>query len=394
MKRILFMAALASVAMVSCTKKYTLNTDFTAPTELISPTGTINLDLESSTPIVLAWDGGGAADGTLVLYDVFIADADGSFETPLLTREADAGLSQVSISQTDMNLLAKRLGAGPEEKATIKWTVRASKGGDMKFCETSASFDVVRPAGLSMIPDELYLYGSATANDVGGGQEFRKVSDGVFEIFTVLTDGELCFRSSTSDDAANFFINDEGKLTDDDGTMTVTATDLDEEQNYIAERLTVDFNKLSMTREKVGDLHIVWMRSYGDIGPEFSGTQAPEYRFTYSGNGIFSRTIDKITYPYGHPAWGNTVADERYYFRVKIDGVYMRWRYPFATLQTPPAVNTPLSSYEIAEIEWDAQEANIQFNNCYKLNSALQNATNVTVKIYGNKDGYFCHQFE
>lgn len=393
MKRLLLLSTLA-FALAACVDKYDLNTDFAPPTELFSPEGSINLDITSPTPIILAWDGGGAADGTLVLYDVFIADASGSFETPALTRPADSGLNQVSIPQSEMNLLAKRLGANPEGKATITWTVRASKGGDMKFCPESKSFDVVRPAGLATIPDKLYLYGSATANDVGGGQEFRQVSDGKFEIFTVLTDGELCFKSSTADDAANFFIKDDGKLTDDDGTMTITATDLDPEKNYLAERITVDFNTLSMKREKIGELHIIWSQTYGDIGPQFAGApQKPEYRFTYAGNGVFSRTIDNLTHPFGHPAWGGqTVTDNRYYFNVKVDDVEMRWRFTTATPSgNAPAVNTPLSSYEVGELLL----ANAtQWDNCFKLNSSLMNASNVVVKIYGNKDGYFCHQFE
>lgn len=392
MKRLLFISILA-FAMASCVDKYDLNTNFTSPTELFSPEGTVNLDINSSTPIVLAWNGGGAADGTLVLYDVFIADAEGSFDTPALTRPADSGLNQVSIPQSEMNLLAKRLGAAPEGKATIKWTVRASKGGDMKFCPESKSFEVKRPAGLASIPDKLYLYGSATANDVGGGQEFRQVSEGKFEIFTVLTDGDLCFKSSTAADAANYFIGNDGKLTDDDGTMTVTATDLDAGKNYLAERITVDFNTLSMKREKIGELHIIWASSYGDMGPAKAGApQQPQYRFTYAGNGVFTRTIDKIVHPFAHPAWGNTSSDDRYYFNVKIDDVEMRWRFTTATPSgDAPAVNTPLESYSIAELLLSSAT---QWDNCFKLNSSLKNASNVVVKIYGNKDGYFCHQFE
>lgn len=392
MKRLLFIALLAFTA-ASCVEKYELNTNFTPPTELFSPEGTINLDVTSPTPIILAWSGGGAEDGTNVLYDVFIADANGSFETPALTRAADTGLNQLSISQADMNLLAKRLGAGPTKSATITWTVRASKGGDIQFCGDKKTFTVVRPDGLATIPDKLYLYGSATAADVNGGQEFRQVSEGKFEIFTVLTDGELCFKSGKTADAANFFITSEGKLTDDEGTSTVTATNLDPAKNYLAERITVDFNTLSMKREKIGELHIIWSYTYGDMGLGVAGApQKPEFRFVYAGNGVFKRTIDKLTVPYGHPAWGGTtVSDNRYYFNVKVDDVEMRWRF---TASTPsgdaPAVNTPLSSYSFAELLLSAAG---QWDNAFKLNASLFNAT-VTVKIYGNKDGYFCHQFE
>ena len=69
----------------------------------------------------------------------------------------------------------------------------------------------------------------------------------------------------------------------------------------------------------------------------------------------------------------------------------MRWR---CSAPTPtgdaPAVNTPLSAYDIVELPLSSAG---QWDNAYKMNAALYN-TKVTVRIYGNKDGYFCHQFE
>ena len=148
-----------------------------------------------------------------------------------------------------------------------------------------------------------------------------------------------------------------------------------------------------MTREKISDLHIIWAPSYGEVGPQVSDGTDPQCRFTYDGNGVFSRTIDVVTVPFGHSAWfaSTPSTDTRYYFNLKIDDADVRWRNAVATpTGDAPAVNTPLSEYSIAELPLSSAG---QWDNAFKLNTALNN-TKVTVKIYGNKDGYFCHQFE
>lgn len=392
MKKILLISA-ALLAVMSC-QKYKYDTNFSAPTELNSPKS-VNIDPTSTQNVVLSWTGGGAEDGGICLYNVLFDEVDGDFSEPIAVMASDnGGLAQLTLTHATLNILARNAGIGARETGSIKWTVTASRGGEVKQSEVSATISLTRPDGLSLIPEELYLYGSAIAGDGGEGRAFRKVSEGVFDMFAVLADGEIYFRNTTGDDAVNFYINSENKLADGEGTTTVTATDLNEEKNYIAERITVDFNTLSMKREKIGELHIVWSQTYGDVGPEEFGIKDPVYRFTYDGNGVFSRTIDVITVPYRHPAWpaGQTVADERYYFDVKVDDVDMRWRWSSPSLTgAAPEVNAPLSYYDIVEVTWASAG---QWDNAYKFNASLLNAGSVTVKIYGNLDGYFCHQFE
>ncbi len=391
MKKIILVST-ALLALVSC-QKYKFDTVFSAPTELDSPSS-VNIDPTSGQNVVLSWTGGGAEDGGICLYNVLFDETDGDFSEPIATKESDnGGLAQLTLTHVDLNNIARAAGIPALGTGSVKWTVTASRGGEVKQSDVSATISLTRPDGLSLIPDELYLYGSAAEQDGGEGRAFRKASEGVFDIFTVLTDGDIYFKSSTGDDAVSFHIGADGELTDSEGTTAVTATDLNPDKNYIAERITVDFNTLSMTREKISELNIIWSYTYGDIGPEFGGEpQLAEYRFSYDGNGVFSRTINNVTVPYGHPAWGGTtVSDNRYYFNVNVNDVRMRWRF---TSETPPAdapeVNTPLSAYEIAELPLTSAD---QWTNAFKMNASLFNRT-VTVKIYGNKDGYFCHQFE
>lgn len=376
---------------MSC-QKYKYDTNFSAPTELSSPES-VNIDPTSTQNVVLSWTGGGAEDGGICLYNVLFDEVDGDFSEPIATMESDnGGLTQLTLTHATLNILARNAGIEPLGTGSVKWTVTASRGGEVKQAEVSATISLTRPDGLSVIPEELYLYGSAIAGDGGEGRAFRKVSEGVFDMFAVLADGEICFRNTTGDDAVNFYINSEDKLTDGEGTTTVTATDLNEEKNYIAERITVDFNTLSMKREKISDLHIIWAPSYGEIGLEISDGTDPQYRFVYDGNGVFSRTIENVIVPFAHSAWASTPSsDTRYYFNVKVDDVDMRWRCSAATpTGDAPEVNTPLSAYDIVEVPLAGAG---QWDNAYKMNASLYN-TKVTVKVYGNLDGYFCHQFE
>lgn len=390
MKKILLISA-ALLAVMSC-QKYKYDTNFSAPTELNSPKS-VNIDPTSTQNVVLSWTGGGAEDGGICLYNVLFDEVDGDFSEPITTMASDnGGLAQLTLTHATLNILARNAGIGARETGSIKWTVTASRGGEVKQSEVSATISLTRPDGLSLIPEELYLYGSAIAGDGGEGRAFRKVSEGVFDMFAVLADGEIYFRNTTGDDAVNFYINSENKLADGEGTTTVTATDLNEEKNYIAERITVDFNTLSMKREKIGELHIIWAPSYGEIGLEISDGSDPQYRFVYDGNGVFSRTIENVIVPFAHSAWASTPSsDTRYYFNVKVDDVDMRWRCSVATpTGDAPEINTPLSAYDIVEVPLASAG---QWDNAYKMNASLYN-TKVTVKVYGNLDGYFCHQFE
>ena len=77
---------------------------------------------------------------------------------------------------------------------------------------------------------------------------------------------------------------------------------------------------------------------------------------------------------------------------MKVDDVDMRWRWSSPSLTgAAPEVNAPLSYYDIVEVTLESAG---QWDNAYKFNASLLNAGSVTVKIYGNLDGYFCHQFE
>ena len=265
MKKILWICSVL-LAMVSCQEDYELNTDFAVPTELSSP-ASIQLNVSSPTPVVLSWSGGGAADGGIVLYEVLFDKADGDFSKPLATVKSDLGAAtSLSITHAAINTIARNAGIYPLETGDIKWTVNASKGGVVKRTDKVATITVTRGEGIDNIPAELYLYGSATENSGQGGIPFRCVEEGVFQIYTKLSAGNISFKSATTGETFSYYIDDSSKLREGEGETAVAASEE-------VTRLTVNFNTMAMTTEKIGSsVRCIWGATFGDIAVlEYAG---------------------------------------------------------------------------------------------------------------------------
>ena len=189
-KKLLFIAA-AVLGLAGC-QKYELNTDFTMPTELESPSNVI-LDVTSSKTVVLSWTGGGAEDGGVLLYNVLFDKQGGDFSEPIATMPSDLGAKQtLTITHAQLNTLARKAGVKPNEKGSFIWTVTASRGGVTKVYDGFANLSVTRGEGIDNIPEHLYINGAAALE---AGQEFRMEEEGLFIIYTEIGAGAIKFTS-------------------------------------------------------------------------------------------------------------------------------------------------------------------------------------------------------
>lgn len=368
MKRIIFTAA-AILSLMAC-NKYELNTDFTVPDQLISPDPVV-LDLKSPATISFSWSGGGAADGGILLYQVLFDEADGDFSEPITILNSDYGAeTTLTMSQSELNNIARNAGIRPEETGTLKWTVTASKGGVVKRCDQEATFSVTRGEGIDNIPEHLYIAGSAVTGD-DLGREFRVMSEGVYRIYTTLSDGEICFKSSMEGDAFNFYVDEGGKLREDEGSTPVEATSADG-----LVRITVDFNALTMTTEHLDQT------VYYVLG--IDGNQFVELH--YDGNGQFSYTG---LLPYMRDYWGSGAHEERYYFRVNIDGVTTYWGRGEGISAEQPSANEGVEFYTLHEYT----DFNNMWNFAWKLKWDYFDL-NTTVTIDTNSDNRMIHSFK
>ena len=269
----------------------------------------IQLDVSSSVPVVLSWSGGGAADGGIVLYEVLFDKADGDFSKPLAT----------------------------------------------------------------MIPAELYLYGSATENSGQGGIPFRCVEEGVFQIYTKLSAGNISFKSATTGETFSYYIDDSSKLREGDGETAVTASEE-------VTRLTVNFNTMAMTTEKIGSsVRCIWGATFADIAV-----------LQYVGNGKFVgegdiRFLDPSKPETNPPSW-LTYIEERYYFIAQVNGGDMCWGRGDGVSAERPVGGEPASFYALYEFQWS------QWEHLWKMKGSLD-YTHATITIDTNADGLMIHTF-
>lgn len=369
MKKI-FLAGALLLAMASCQETYELNTNFSEPTELNGPSNLI-LDVTSPTPVVLSWNGGGAEDGGIVLYEVLFDKQGGDFSNPLAVMKSDLGAKpQLSLTHAALNTMARNAGIKPEASGSLQWTVRASKGGVVKPCDKVGSLSVTRGEGIDNIPQKLYLFGSAAEN---AGQAFRTVEEGVFQIFTELKDGEIKFNSEAAGNGFEYYIDATDKLKEGSNSKAVAAS------SEVA-RVTVDFNTMSMKIDAIGaQVRCIWGATFNNIAVcNYIGNG----RFQGEGDIVF---IDQSRPESNPPSWLGWT-EERYYFIANVNGSEMCWGRHDSVSPERPVGGEPASFYSLYEFGWS------QWDHLWKMSGSLD-LKHATITIETNKDNLFMHTF-
>lgn len=372
MKKILSIFIVA-LAFISCQENYELNTDFSVPTELSSPSA-ITLDVTSNVPVQLSWSGGEAADGGVVLYEVLFDKAGGDFSNPLARMKSNFGaLPNLSVTQAVLNTIARNAGIMPEEVGNIIWTVTASKGGVVKTTDKYASIQVTRGEGIDNIPTSLFLYGSATENGGQTGIPFRMVEDGVFQIYTTLSEGDMIFKSAASGEAFSYYIDETSKLREGDVAMAAPASDQ-------VVRLTVDFGTMSMKTDVVGNsVRCIWGATFNNIAVlNYVG----DGKFVGEGDIVFVDPSRPETNP---PSWLGWT-EERYYFVAVVNGQEVCWGRHDNVSPERPVGGEPASFYSMYEFPWS------QWDHLWKMKGSLD-YTHATITIDTNANGFKIHTF-
>lgn len=265
---------MAAVLLVGCSETYEFSTEFTTPTALNSPASVV-IDVASANNVKFTWSGGGAEQG-IVIYEVLFDKVGGDFSNPVFRSFSDLGVDTTfTITQAQLNSVARKAGIAPESTGSIQWTVAASKGGVVKQSGISKQISVTRPGGIDYTGDTFYLYGTATENSGQGGLAFRKSADGVFVIYTqVTTTGNIYFKSTTSEDAFVSYADETNKIIEGTGTSELAANAAGE-----VYRIVVDLNTQKMTVDKIKDVKAIWGATFNVIG-----------NMAYKGDGVFEAT--------------------------------------------------------------------------------------------------------
>lgn len=371
--RNIFLSCLFNLVLLSCSDNYRLNVEYSVPTQLYSP-GSIELDVTSSSPVIFSWDGRGADDGGIVLYDVLFDKIDGDFSAPLARMKSDMGARKVlTVNHAIINNISKNAGIRPGETGELKWTVSASKGGTSKISQEVGSFSVTRGDGIDNIPTSLYLVGSCTENNGETGLMFRQVKEGVFQIYTKLHDGLAIFRSDNGDNSLAYYVGEDNKLKEGEHYMNIKAS-----PEIV--RLTVDFNTLSVTKDQISkSVRCIWGATFDNIAV-----------LDYVGNGLF-RGNGKIRFisqdrPDTNPPGWLSWTEDRYYFIASVNGSDMCWGRGSNVSENAPAENVSDSFYELHEYPWS------QWDHLWKMKSSLDE-TYATITINTNINGLKMHSF-
>ena len=345
MKKIAIFLFITSI-LCSCAEDYgELNINFSLPDEIFSPEE-VTLVSGSTKKVLFSWEGGGADDGMYVQYEVLFDKKGGDFSSPLYTQVGDlGGVKRVTMQHAQLNNIAKLAGAKPGETVGVIWTVRTSKGDKSELYKPGKEIKITRYNGLSEMPEKLYLYGSATENGGQGGRIFGKREEGVFVIYTKLTDGEIYLKDGTNETATQIYFNNVQNIYQEgEGSIQVTSTD------EYATRIIVDLNNNSLSFGTVTELRAIWRDTDQVFGAdESNGYNAPS-PFYYTEGGVFTLTVTP-NFIHRNPWWGagEYHDDGRYYFVAKVNGTEYHWRNNEQA--NAPTNSTPLSYFLINDKE-------------------------------------------
>ena len=368
MKKFFYILSALLLLATACQKDYVLNTDFEMPTTLSSPSA-VTLDVTSSSTVELAWQGGGAADGGIVLYEVLFDREGGDFSDPILVLPSDLGANpQLTLSHATLNTIARKAGVKPNETGTFIWTVRGSKGGVTKTYSGYETLRVTRGEGIDNIPEHLYIAGSGARE---AGQEFRIAEEGLYIIYTQVGAGELKMTSEPGG-GFTFYADANGKLNEGDGGYT-----LENVPTGGLARITVNFNTLAFRVEEIDpQVRCIWAATYADIAI-----------LEYQGNGKFVGDGDVVFYGPGRegtPSWCSWV-EERYYFIAKVGGEEVCWGSSFGGNAITP--DGTAEFFHIYEFPWS------QWDNLWKMDHAYD-LSHLTFTIDTNKDNTWTHSYQ
>ncbi|RZJ55746.1 MAG: hypothetical protein EOO44_02080 [Flavobacterium sp.] len=294
------MSLIAIVLLLAgCSDSYELQTGFDAPQSLVSPTENqlIAIDLENGTTTKFEWEKSNSYYGGVVLYEVVFDKENGDFTNPIFKTVSNGGGGDTWLSMTPKQLiaLAKLAGIGVDSEGTIKWKVIASQGGERKAIKEVRTLRLKRPAGIGEIPAELFIYGSGfEAKDLQSAMKFKKIEEGVFEIFASLSNGEIKLCNAVTGNKVYYILGNNNKLIEADNESAITMNGTGN-----AYRIVVDFNLLTIKTTEIRSVQMIrtWQYNLGDL--------------TYIGNHKFE--VKNIALPFYHD-WG--YPEERYRFWV------------------------------------------------------------------------------
>jgi starch-binding outer membrane protein SusE/F len=279
-----------------------INLNLSEVTNFFTPVDNRSIKVEVAnvnTIETFEWEQARAEDGSVVMYEVAFDQENGDFSKPFYKKVSDGGglNNKLTLTYGDLSQIAKLGGVDFFEKKKFRWTVLASKGTNVKKASVSRVIEIERPNGVDPLPNELFITGTATEGGaaIGSAVRMKRLSNGVFEVYTKLKAGTYKFVDGKDNSARAFHILDDGSkaITDDPGENTFTGPDK-------IQRITLDFNIMSTKTAEIKTISL-W----------FSPDDRFWFDMDYAGNGIWRK--DNQIAALKQEGWG---VDTRYKYRM------------------------------------------------------------------------------
>ncbi|TCC95735.1 SusE domain-containing protein [Pedobacter hiemivivus] len=299
MKNIIFFSGcLVLLSVFSACKKElvdVVNTTITAPALQAPSNNTlINLSPLSNAVVTFEWDAAKTGNYTMSFYEVEFDKENGDFSNPVykaITNRLGVE-NKLLLTHRILNRVAHLAGIAELTKGKVKWRVKANTG-VVSAVSQSGTLELNRPEGTTDIPTELYLTGTATegGTDLSKAVKFKKISDGVFEIYAALNAGTYTLVNKVSGEPLSFVLRN--------GLISSGKLENSPVSTKIIYRINLDFNTASATLTEIVS-----------VGLWFSGYNAIKANLQYDAGGIWKTTFNNA---WKVESWGK---DERYKFRV------------------------------------------------------------------------------
>lgn len=217
-KILILMSILFAVAGCKSDDMEYTNPDVTAVEDLYAPTNDqlVTLKTEKNASLLFQWAPSYAEDAQLVSYEViFYEKADSSKPIYRIASDNAGKENYAGISHIDLNRVCAAAGIPTGETGAIYWSVTSWRGIKSATCAKRNSLVVTRLDGFEIVPEVVYIVGSATetGDNVANALMMKKVEEGEFEIYTELDNaGEFYFVDRKTDNPEKSYIDASGSL--------------------------------------------------------------------------------------------------------------------------------------------------------------------------------------
>jgi len=291
------MGLLCLIVLSGCKKDKTDSINTTIDAAILNAPANntvINLNPLLNAAVNFEWTAAKVGNNTPSFYEVEFDKETGDFSNPVYKESSTRGGAdnKLSINHRVVNRIAKAAGINELASGKVKWRVVANTG-VVSAVSQAGILELKRPAGLADNPVDVYIMGTATeaGEDLTKALKFKKLSDGVFEIYTSLNAGTYKMVDKTTGTPLTFVLN--GNLITEAASANSPAT------TKTVYRINLDFNYASAVVTEIVS-----------VGLWFSGYNAIKANLVYDAAGVWKATFNNA---WKTESWGK---DERYKFRV------------------------------------------------------------------------------